>query len=100
MEDGGLLPGGAVGRFLDRSTWRRSVREGRQNTQVTPLVEAVRIEKDRRDRHGDSARATRTRARSRLPRPLLVSQWIFREECCGRATGDEGVELVEIEQPV
>jgi len=76
MEDGGLLPGGAGGRFLDRSTRRRDTREDRQGTQVTPLVETVRIEKDCRDRHGNSARATRARARRGALRPLL-SQRIF-----------------------
>lgn len=100
MEDGGLLPGGAGCRFFNGSTRRRGARHDRQSAQVTPLVNAVRIEKDRRDRHGDSARATRTRARSGTPRPLFVSQRIFRQKCCGRATGDEGVEAVEIEQSV
>jgi hypothetical protein len=100
MEDGGLLAGGAGGRFVDRSTRRRGARTDRLGIHITPLVEAVGIEKDRWDWHGDSARATRARARSGPLRPLLVSQRIFREECCGRrATGDEGVEPVEIEQP-
>jgi hypothetical protein len=100
MKDGGLLSGGAAGWFLDHSDPRRGALEDRQGRQVTPLVDAVRVEKNRWDRHGDSARATRARARRGAIRPLVFDQRIFGRKRGGRAVDDECVEPVEIAQPV
>ncbi len=98
MEDGGLFSGGPVGRFIDRSTWRRRDREERQSRQDAPLVGAVGVGNGRRTRRGHSIRATWPRARCAMRGSLLDRP--FTRERGRRAADNEFIELVEAEVPV